>query len=278
MFTICFVLWIGVSNLFAETLLDGELSGNFTISSSGEYVHFSQGNLYYLRSSFTWKFAATQYTHQGASNIITAGGLSNKIDLFGYSAQPKEGQPQYGVNTSTSDDAYEGVFVDWGVNKIHGGSQSNVWSTLSKSEWNYILTQRTNATSLYKVCKVDTVWGLMLLPDGSTATINNTYTTTQFSTFVTSSQAVFLPFAARREGTIVDKVNAEGFYWTSIPDGEKDAYMLHLTKDAAPIVTSSARHFGYAVRLVKRYEECKYTVKAEAADPTMGSCSIEIIE
>lgn len=278
MFTICFVLWIGVSNLFAEDT-PGELSGKFRISATtNEYIHFSMGNLRKAKKFGTWLFFTNQYDTIGADNSKISSSTSAVIDQFGFSGNNKLAPPyDYGDNFVTDDETYSGDFLDWGDKKIsNGGNTAHIWSTLSKTEWNYILTQRPNANKLQKIVTVGGIQGLLLLPDESTATIADSYTTTDFTTAQNNDGAVFLPFAGRREGTTVENVNVEGYYWTSSMNGNLNAYMLHLSTGA--VLENSPRHFGYTVRLVKRYNECKYTVKAEAVDPTMGSCSIEIIE
>lgn len=268
-----FAVWIGVLSLSAE-LLPGELSGDFSVGASA-YVHFSKGNLIYYTNSWNWKFSENQYDYIGTANVKVPV-LGSKIDLFGYSSQPDKGSPEYGALVSNSDDSYKGTFVDWGHNEIaNGGETADAWSTLSKSDWNYLLTQRTNAEKLQKVVTVGTVRGLLLLPDGATVTIADSYTIDEFNNLATNSGAVFLPMAGYRDGTVVSDVNVQGGYWTSSTDSETKAYQLKLS-DSSASIAETPRHIGYAVRLVRQYVTCKKEVKVESNNPDWGTCSITI--
>ena len=268
-----FVVWVGVVSLSAE-LLSGELSGDFSVGASA-YVHFSKGNLIYFTNSWSWKFSDNQYDYIGFANVKVPV-LGSKIDLFGYSSQPDKGTPEYGALVSNSDDSYKGAFVDWGHNGIaNGGEEEDVWSTLSKGDWNYLLTQRANASKLQKIVTVGTVKGLLLLPDNATVTIVDSYTTDEFNSLATNSGAVFLPMSGYRNGTTVSDVNTQGGYWTSSTESETKAYQLKLSDSSASIV-ETPRHMGYTVRLVRQYVTCKKEVTVESNNPDWGTCSIII--
>ena len=92
----------------------------------------------YTQSTNTWSFAENQYDYLGEANIaIDADVLADKVDLFGWSTSATN----FGVSTSLSSSDYSGSFVDWGINKI-GNDAPNTWRTLTKDEWDYLLTYR----------------------------------------------------------------------------------------------------------------------------------------
>ena len=138
----------------------GRRIGVFSVAKDRQ-VSFSQGNLQYVRNQDVWKFADQQYEYIGARNVKD-GQLANKIDLFGWSADNTTAS--FGVSTSTKAADYAGEFVDWGVNEISEDA-SNTWRTLAVDEWEYLIAERENASSLYGVAEVADVNGLIILPD-----------------------------------------------------------------------------------------------------------------
>lgn len=128
----------------------------FSVSSSKQ-VFFSSGNLQYNINTKKWRFAENQIDYVGVSYDSKDKG-SEWIDLFSWGT----GHDPRIIRTDISD--YQ-TFFDWGINKI-GNDKPHTWRTLTFYEWIYILYHRTNAQKLYGIAKVDSVNGLIILPDG----------------------------------------------------------------------------------------------------------------
>ena len=237
--------------------------GVFSVSADKE-VTFSKGNLQYTQSTDIWSFAENQYDYLGEANIaIDADVLADKVDLFGWSTAT----PNFGVSTSTSDSDYSGSFVDWGTNKI-GNDAHNTWRTLTYNEWEYLLNNRPNASSLKGVAQVNGVNGLILLPDnwicpaGITfkSGFHSSYGVDYYATYQTftadqwskleTAGAVFLPASGYRSGAKVSSVQYVGFYCSATEyDGDFAAY-LGVSSDEA-FMFADFRYGGRSVRLVK---------------------------
>ena len=248
----------------------------FSVSSSKQ-VYFSPGNLQYTQSTDTWSFAENQYDYIGTDNV-TGGSVSSdptygdekrgdaladKIDLFGWST----GATNFGVSIPTDYVDYYGSLVDWGTNKI-GNDAPNTWRTLTSNEWDYVVFDRPNASSLKGVAQVNGVNGLILLPDNwtcpagvtfksgfhSSSGVDNyaayqTFTAEQWSK-LESAGAVFLPAAGFCVGTGVQGVQSYGRYWSATEYNSENAYCLNIFSSLA-YVRNFYRIFGQSVRLVK---------------------------
>jgi hypothetical protein len=173
------------------TKVDGAVSGQFTVNSSGKKVYFSQGNLQatYNSESWSWAFAEHQYSFidntSGNTTISTSvketsepyamlSTTNGTVDLFGWSTAAT----YYGIASSYNDnDIYSGEFVDWG-NLTISISAPNTWRTLSggdEGEWKYLLDIRKGSTiggtdnARYLKAMVNSdataVKGLIIFPD-----------------------------------------------------------------------------------------------------------------
>ena len=60
-------------------------------------------------------------------------------------------------------------FHKWGTDAKLLNDLGTGWCTLSKAEWNYLLNERENAASLKAHATVNTVKGIVILPDAWTA-------------------------------------------------------------------------------------------------------------
>ena len=251
--------------------------GTFSVSADKQ-VTFSKGNLQYTQSTNTWSFAENQWEMIGTDNV-TGGSVSSdpisgdkkygdaladKVDLFGWSTNATN----FGVSTSTDwVNDYLGSFVDWGTNKI-GNDAPNAWRTLSYDEWEYLLNNRPNASSLKGVAQVNGVNGLILLPDSWTCPAGvtlksgfhsewgveyyaayQTFTAAEWSK-IEAAGAVFLPSAGYRDGSSVDNVQSTGDYWSATEDNSNFAYYLNFYSGAANMYSTN-RGCGNSVRLVK---------------------------
>ena len=237
--------------------------GAFSVA-DGKLVYFSQGNLQYHAYDDMWRFAEHQYDIIGEDNLNISDTYNGWIDLFGW------GTGRNPTLSSEVDSDYSD-FVDWGVNHpSNGGNAANRWRTLTKDEWEYIYSGRKGAAGKRSQGIIDGINGLILLPDswsipsGMSFTPNaNDWTTNTYSvadwTKMEEAGAVFLPAAGFRNGTgelsIKMKVDSYsifpyGYYWSSQPDGNKDAYDFIFTVDNINPHYSLYRHYGQSVRLV----------------------------
>ena len=235
----------------------GAIDGLFSVSAT-QQVHFSQGNLQYQASTNTWRFAENQYDYVGSANSDISSTYSGWIDLFGWGTG---NNPTLAISYSR----YYSTFVDWGSNAIiNGGNAAHQWRTLTQSEWDYLLNSRTNASSKCGTGNINGVGGLIILPDNWTlpsgcsftsgfALSNddcNSYTVAQWAQ-MESAGAVFLPAAGRRFGTNVVDVGSSGYYWSSTPNGESNAYDMCFDSDNLNASSYYNRIFGFSVRPVQ---------------------------
>ena len=151
--------------------MEGALTGRFTINADGDQVIFSQGNLQYQPSTQTWRFAEHQWEFVGdatngnvyvgeikSNNAIVSASYTGWMDLFGW------GTGDEPLRISSDEDYI--IFTDLGSNQIiNGGNEENIWHTLDKDAWLYILFRRPNASNLFDLGKVHGVNGMILLPD-----------------------------------------------------------------------------------------------------------------
>ena len=250
----------------------------------GKSVYFSQGNLQYTQSISKWVFADNQYDIIGTDNVT--GGekevydefgefnygtdLADKIDLFGWSAN-NETAP-WGISVSTSIDDYSGDFVDWGKNMGNG----TTWRTLTKDEWEYLLSTRTNAENLKGIARIklsdaEYVNGLVILPDswkdidgiafknGFSSEEDNTvpdYGNYQSFTLadwqkMEAAGALFLPAAGHSGRTRVEFVQLLGYYWSASHNDDDGANHLLFGSSTEASMDSYARNNRMSVRLVQ---------------------------
>lgn len=236
---------------------DGKLTGAFTINADGDQIVFSKGNLQYQASTTTWQFATNQYDMIGADNANISDTYTGWIDLFGW------GTGNCPTKNSTDDEDYS-TFVDWGTNAIsNGGNEANLWRTLTRYEWNYLIKTRTNADNLKGQATVADVHGYVLLPDSWTlpaglsfsASPNNwttnVYTAEQWAQ-MEAAGAVFLPATGYRNPDIV-YVGEKGWYWSSDVLTANAAYDFEFTETTSRVF-GSRHYFGQPVRLVTAYD------------------------
>ena len=237
--------------------------GVFSVSADKQ-VTFSKGNLRYIQPTDTWSFAEDQYDYLGEANIaIDADVLAYKVDLFGWSTSATN----FGVSTSEDSNDYSGSFIDWGTNQI-GADAPNTWRTLTFDEWEYLLNNRPNASSLKGVAQVNGVNGLILLPDNWTCPSDvyfrsgfhsnfgknyyaayQTFTAAEWSK-LEAAGAVFLPAAGNRFGSDGDGVQMTGCYWSATEVSSYDASCLRFYSAEANM-DGDNRYVGHSVRLVK---------------------------
>ena len=262
-----------------NTITEGALVGAFSVSAVKQ-VHFSQGNLQYQASTNTWRFASQQYSYIGnaVGNTTAYEERAQQeawIDLFGFGTsgwnsgaaiyQPWEIRPD---NTTyyIGDDPSIGLTgnyarADWGVNnKIsNGGNETGIWRTLTFAEWTYLLESRADK---YALATIESVMGLLLLPDAFTLPAGCTYTAgvaDGYNTNVyTLSQwmmmqdagCVFLPTAGYRSNLSVTNVGTQGRYWSTDVRGDTYSQCVYILVSGVNL-TYCNRSNGLSVRLVK---------------------------
>ena len=262
----------------------GIINGLFSVSATKK-VYFSKGNLQatYNGSSWTWSFAEHQYDalgEAGANTLINGNGTVSapgSVDLFGWVGANSafEGMAAFGISNSDTISHYgnvvgEALKSDWGTNAIsNGGNVANYgWRTLTRDEWNYVVSTRADADSKKGAATVSGVKGWILLPDAwtlpagasFTAGAGSQYTTNSYTAeqwaVMESAGAVFLPVTGLRSVSAIINPD-EGHYWSATSNGSSkhSAYDAKLT-DSSFLVgnANETRYRGAAVRLAKDSE------------------------
>ena len=274
---------------YGSDVPEGGVNALFSINENGDKVWFSKGNLQYQPSSNTWRFAENQWnvcdtTLNEHVSSDYAEGSSAWIDLFGwgtsgYNHGAVNYQPWSTNSTASNYIAYgqaeSNLFdqtgkADWGYNAISNGgnTENSGWCTLTKEEWNYLLTERPKASKLYGQGQVAGMNGLIILPDdwmlpsgfsfiSGLSHWKNNYTDEQWQKMELAG-AVFLPAAGMREGTKLLHMMGSGNYWSStclIGSGmQYGAYALYFGYGTMASDNVVDRCQGFNVRLVRAFE------------------------
>lgn len=258
----------------------GLLAGKFSVSDT-QQVQFSQGNLqavvgggyapdYYYASS--WKFAEHQWDYLGYTGNNNHFGTGYSVDLFGWVGTNADNNTfGYGLCTSTDDNDYgkpnNTLKSDWGTVIItNGGNTPNYgWRTLTKDEWVYLFARTTTSGICYAKATVNGKSGVILLPDDWSASYHalasantanadftsNPITAAEWTSDFEAHGAVFLPAAGKRKG---NSYYGDGYYWSSTASSATHAYQVYFyIFDLLP-ASSSGRHYGCSVRLVRDAE------------------------
>jgi hypothetical protein len=266
---------------------NGAIQAAFSVSADKQ-VYFSMGNLQYQASTGLWRFAENQYDMIKGDNGNISETYEGWIDLFGWGTSGwNSGANAYQPYSTSSDyfDYYVGgsysnsltgsyANADWGVyNKIsNGGNQSEMWRTLTKDEWYYLINNRPNADKLYSQGSVDGVTGFIILPDNWTVPstisfthqagnwIKNSYSLDKWNV-MQSYGAVFLPGAGMRSNTNWTCFSiGDGSYWSSSCDDienencEFNAYSMYFNNYSVTADSRGNRRIGRSVRLVQDVE------------------------
>lgn len=269
----------------------GAINGTFSVNEE-KVVLFSQGNLQYQASTKTWRFAENQWDYVGtqiADNFGNVGGTvlgsdnnnissnyNGWIDLFGWGTSGYNGKNPW--MTSELNDDYgnvgediSGKQYDWGVhNKVsNGGNTTNIWRTLTKEEWDYVINTRVTHSSIrFAKARVNNVNGVVLVPDNWSRDLfhlNNTNSEDASfdSNIISASQwvtlqnvgAVFLPVTGLRVGINVHYASIDGLYWSSSCALNVNAYFFSFSRThLSSNVIGGGRFIGYSVRLVRDME------------------------
>ena len=192
--------------------------GIFSIAKD-KHVTFSPGYLQYVQSKDQWLFASNQYYFTGERHYQN-GQLADTIMYFGWSG--KNSKARWGISLSTNANDYEGEFLDWGINAI-ASDAPNTWRTISEEEWMYLYQERENAKELISLGMVETINGLIILPDNWMLPMGMHFepsmqvTTNQYSkqewTIMENAGAIFLPMTGYFNHKLSDMrhINEEGY-------------------------------------------------------------------
>ena len=258
------------SKLNPQSIPEGAILAAFSVSADKQ-VYFSQGNLQYQASTNTWRFAEHQWDYVGnstngtvyenevkCSNANISSTYSGWIDLFCWGTSGYNDKFPY---LTSYTDYYDGNIAstnyDWGIyNAIsNGGNQAGIWRTLTDEEWNYIIYNRTDASSKKGIAIVNDIIGLVLLPDnwvtptevtfvsevsGDFDIDQNTYSASEW-TKMEANGAVFLPAAGERLETNAGYLGSDGAYWSSSAMDKSNAFYLCLNFTYYDV---SAGHYG----------------------------------
>ena len=279
----------GVRSASQNNVPTGAINGKFSISDTKQ-VYFAQGNLQYTKSTQTWSFMEHQYDVLGTNGHNVGDDYAN-TDIVSYFGWGTSGcnlrgtttnycyQPYHTSQASGYDYGPNGVYNlttginangDWGVyNAINnGGNVTNPWRTLSLAEWNYVFSERSDASSKWGWGNIDGVNGVILLPDACVLPSEltfihfdnnnyqvNTYTLQQWES-MQEAGAVFLPAAGWRCGTEISNVSNWVAYWTTTARVEDTAYNIFFNypNNSYDVHDDSYRHRGLPVRLVRDAE------------------------
>lgn len=252
------------------------MKGAFSVSSD-KRVSFAKGNLRYEGDIYgmeaKWTMAPQQYEIFSEDNVNTEYDNTypaSPRDLFCWS----NSDTRYGIYSYYYDSAedtqqyFRGDFTDWGTNPKFSAVFGSGWSTLSKKEWTYLLTERENADKLKAFATVAGVKGLVLLPDKWDAPdgllVKDEMTADEWAA-IEQTGAVFLPAAGQM--TAVYNPDTYGatttytpntVYWTSTPADAATENALDfgcgLTFNETDVTFANVSRRTYtAVRLVKTF-------------------------
>ena len=243
------------------------INGKFSVSEDFQ-VYFSQGNLQFQASTYTWRFAENQWdyvgteipdingdfggTVPGSSNHLISMDYSGWIDLFAWGSAIAPTLVEY-MNITD--------FVDWGTKPIsNAGGHAYPWRTLTDEEWDYLLYERQTPSRIrFTRGIVNDVRGLILLPDDWNASVyqlnninnagvytDNIISETIWKDVLEAHGAVFLPCAGKRVMYDVSSVGRRGYYWLT-----KRGWYLDFLDSTFPYTYNPYNsYYGFSVRLV----------------------------
>lgn len=255
----------------------GSLDGLFSVGPNKK-IRFAQSSIRYENFAH-FSLSQLQYSYLGNDNSKINQGT---CDLFGWGT----GDNPTKCTTNSADYL---TWSEWGAHPLYELGTTNiltnstdVWRTLSKDEWVYILHERPRATELLAFATYYLIPGLIIMPDDSVLTSGSfasrgavwnesrrayefpnqdCYGDNVISPVVWNSTwmprgAFFLPMTGYRLGTSVYDLDAKhGCYWCSDGPGNADHptdniyYYLSFQKDFVAIQSTNLPHMGCAVRL-----------------------------
>ncbi len=259
---------------------------SFSVSATKK-VQFAPGNLQavigsgpdatgYVYTASSWKFAEHQYDYIGNAAGNTSFAVGSTVDLFGW-VGASASYNSYGLCTNTgSNNEYYGTSssdvlkTDWGSIPDIVTAYGEGWFTLSNDEWYYLFETRSDASSKYGQSTINSIRGLILLPDEWTLPDNCTFTaggsyewaaanaytlgasgTSNAWCDMEAAGAVFLPVTGSRQGTSVADASGYGYYLSSTTYYAYGAYYVYFISSRVYPNSGFQRMLGQSVRLVK---------------------------
>ncbi len=253
--------------------------GLYSISST-EKVNFAKGNLVFnVTNSST---GSNAHTYSWSFNTTQNGTVGYNLTMDGNT--PIGGTSEYckmSVNQGVFPDNNGGynhaTFYDWGnyINQMTQTTDDDLWFTLSKTEWAYLLYTRGVSYARFTKVQVEGANGLLLFPDeflwpndnltqptslnDASAAFNQiNYTAAQLSE-LEDAGCVFL-----RANGYYDHENPAnphnltfGYYWTRDFEGNQThSYLYFDNAIISPTSNNAQLHAGYAlcVRVARRAE------------------------
>ncbi len=221
------------------------IDGTFSVSSTKK-VQFTKSNLYWDGSAYHFEANQTDYpTSWNANHVGHFMWTSSKDYQSGNANYMPYAQSYSCSSRSTSDKFFCGEDNPLTVDGVSG------LFALSQSEWSYLISSRTNASSL---CKYGVSVGgkancLIIAPDGFSSTLKSSYTLDE----VSSLGLVCLPAAGYRVGSSFYYAESWGGYWSSTPDSSYSgyAYSLYFYSDNVGTNYGYYRNYGHSLRLVR---------------------------
>jgi hypothetical protein len=288
---------------FSKNYPDGAINAPFSVDASGKHVFFSMGNFQfcYQYPQAYCKFADHQWEYFGTTiggnglDLQYNGNFNNQshysCDLCAWGTGGNPGMIWNNVELHPYN-----TFTDWGINPIiNGGNMPDIWFTLSGNEWNYLInTRSTNSGIRYAKAQVNSVNGVILLPDNWDVSIYNLNNTNQASAsfesnvisaaqweILESNGAVFLPAAGRRynpsgyTNVYVHDVGTTGYYWSEdhghgLIGGEDHRPALCFNDDDLS-TQSFAPCNGFSVRLVHLVHLIEVDINSAGSGTVIGS-------
>lgn len=237
--------------------------GEFTINSNGDKVSFAPGNLQYQASTGLWRFAEHQWDYIGTNNAKASSSYPGWIDVYGYGCNGvSNGQNLYmPYNTNQNSSNYLNQSLsgtsDWGY--LYNQQESANWRTLTKSEWNYILIDRSG--DRFAKCIIDNTYKcLVIFPDGYNTTLINcnqiasdftdNQITNQDALDLINAGCILLPAGGARNGTSTYNVGNYGLYWTSTVTSSR-AGAITMGNGTLTVSDIGDRYRGFSVRLAQ---------------------------
>ena len=213
--------------------------GGISVSYNKQVV-FSKGNLQYLASTDSCRFAINQWDIIGEKNKNISRNYNDWIDLFTWNSL---------------------------YNIVNNDNTTN-WRTLTKEEWLFIIDKRqTDSGIRFAKAKVNGINGVIVFPDSwknSKYDVKNAnrkdvdYKSNKISkeewlSIFEAEGACFLPCAGRRDDKIMYGIGECGVYWsiTIASDDSNQAYDMYFTRDVVNAANKNYCHGGFSIRLVR---------------------------
>lgn len=240
----------------APIIPDGVLSGKFTVNAEGKQVYFSKGNLWYNGSSFQFEDEQYCFRHYHGINkdqaYLNGGSVTttpeNTVGSFFWS---KSASVACGKFYSDATAAQTDIFFtnatetsakpDFSVN-VGGKLWTGVWRTLSKNEWEYLITNNKTAWAT-----INNVKGRIIFCDG--------YLGDKKAQFTEIPEGcAFLPAAGNRSDSGAEEPGNYAGYWSSSAKEDYGAFNFVFDHDGFDPASLEDRKFGSTIRLVT---DCK---------------------